>query len=243
MTTTTANDHHAQLMLRGQTAAPAGPADMTMMYVMHHAFRRDLSRFAEAVAVTPVQDRATWRALAARWDRFFTVLHHHHTVEDRYIWPFLMQRADADERETLQAMEEEHEHIDPLLTSVAEGFAALSGDRLPADAEDLRAALRVRVAATRDTLGRHLEHEETQAIVILQRHSTTADWHRIEKEEIGGHKIAVPLPFVVGWAAEGVPAKERDLVFATAGMPFKVLWLLTRRGFRRGEQKAFRYAG
>jgi hypothetical protein len=139
-------------------------------------------------------------------------------------------------------MEGEHDQIDPLLTSVAEGFTALAGDRLPAGAEDVRAGLKVRMAATRDLLARHLEHEETEALVILQRHSTTADWHRIEKEQIGKHKIPVPMPFLVGWAAEGVPPKERDLVFATVGTPFKVLWLLTRRGFRRGERKAFKYA-
>ena len=231
-----------QLMLPGQTAAPGGPADMTMMYVMHHAFRRDLNRFVSAVAETPLEDRETWKALAARWDRFFTILHHHHSVEDRFIWPFLMQRADAGEREILEAMEEEHSHIDPLLASVADGFTALAGDRFPTGADDLRAALRVRMVATRDSLARHLEHEETEAIVVLQRHSTTADWHRIEKDEIGKDKIPVPMPFVVGWCAEEVPSKEMDEIFGIVGKPFKVLWLLTRRGFRRGEAKAFKYA-
>ena len=37
---------------------------MTLMYVMHHAFRRDLEAFAKAVPLTPVDDRQTWRALA-----------------------------------------------------------------------------------------------------------------------------------------------------------------------------------
>lgn len=36
------------LMLPGQAAAPEGPADLTMMYVLHHAFRRDLDDFVEA---------------------------------------------------------------------------------------------------------------------------------------------------------------------------------------------------
>lgn len=231
-----------QIVLPGQTAAPDGPADMTMMYVMHHAFRRDLDRFVSAVARTPLEDRGTWKALAARWDRFFSILHHHHTVEDLYIWPFLTERADADERQTLEAMEEEHGQIDPLLLSVAQGFAALGGDRLPAGAEDARAALRVRVAATRDTLARHLQHEETEALAILQRHSTTADWHRIEKEQIGKSKPPLPMPFMVGWCAEDIPTKEMEEIFAIVGKPFKVLWLLTRRGFRRGEARAFRYA-
>ena len=35
-----------QLRLPGQTAAHEGPVDMHMMYVMHHAFRRDLAAFA-----------------------------------------------------------------------------------------------------------------------------------------------------------------------------------------------------
>ena len=108
MTTTpsTTTAHPDQLLLPGQAAAPGGPADMTMMYVMHHAFRRDLGRFADAVAATPLDDRTTWKALAARWDRFFEILHHHHAAEDELIWPFLMERADATEQETLEAMED-----------------------------------------------------------------------------------------------------------------------------------------
>lgn len=239
MSTTTT--HASQMMLPGQAAAPGGPADMTMMYVMHHAFRRDLARFADAVAATPVEDRATWTALAARWDRFFEILHHHHEAEDLLIWPFLMQRADAEEQQTLEAMEDEHSQIDPLLTAVAEGFAALAGDRVPAGAEDLRAALKVRMAATRDLLARHLAHEETDAIAILQRHTTEETWKAIE-EQIGKRKSPVPISYMVGWCAEGVPARQLDEVFGLVGTPFKVLWWLCRGSFRRGERKAFRRA-
>jgi hemerythrin-like domain-containing protein len=238
MSTTT---HTEQMMLPGQTAAPAGPADMTLMYVMHHAFRRDLARFAEAVGATPVEDRATWKALAARWDRFFQILHHHHTVEDELIWPFLTERADTGERATLTAMEEEHGEIDPLLTSVADGFAGLAGDRTPAGAADLRAALTVRMAATRDTLGRHLEHEETGAIPILQRHTSAADWEAIEAE-IDKRKPPVSLGFIVGWCADDVPPTQLDAIFAKVGLPFRILWVLTRGRFRKGERTAFAYA-
>jgi dsDNA-binding SOS-regulon protein len=240
MSTTTT--HAGQMKLPGQAAAPEGPADMMMMYVMHHAFRRDLARFAEAVAATPIEDRQTWNALAARWGRFFEVLHHHHTAEDDLIWPYLVERADVGEQETLAAMEDEHGQIDPLLTSVAEGFAELAGDRAPEDADDRRAALKVRVAATRDALGRHLAHEESEAIAILQRHTTAESWKAIE-DEIGKRKSAVPLTFMVGWCAEEVPAGQLDEIFAVVGLPFKILWVLSRGSFRRGERKAFKYAG
>src|SRR5215213_10029079 len=104
MSTTHTYPH--QLMLPGQAAAPVGPVDMKMMYVMHHGFRRDLNRFTEAVAETPLAEKDTWVALAARWERFFDVLHLHHSGEDAGVWPFLLERADADERATLEAMEE-----------------------------------------------------------------------------------------------------------------------------------------
>ena len=42
-----------QLRFPGQAAAHPGPADMTLMYVMHHAFRRDLAAFAAAATATP----------------------------------------------------------------------------------------------------------------------------------------------------------------------------------------------
>jgi hypothetical protein len=238
----TTSTQPAPIRLPGQAAAPEGPADMTMMYVMHHAFRRDLARFATAVSATPLEDREAWQALSTRWDRFLTVLHHHHTAEDDFVWPYLLERADAAEREVLDAMEAEHEEIDPLLAAVAEGFGALAGAGLPADAEDLRAALRVRVAATQACLVRHLEHEETGAIPILQRHTTTAEWHHIEKEQLAKRKVPVPMLFMVGWCAEDVPARQREQIFGQVGVGFKVLWLLTRRSFRRGEQRAFRYA-
>lgn len=242
---TTDNAPTPQMLLPGQAAASSGPADMMTMYLMHHAFRRDLARFVAAVAATPVEDRATWRALAARWVRFSEVLHHHHTAEDDLIWPYLLERADAGERETLAAMEEEHGEIDPLLSSVADGFAAFAafaGEQVPEQAEALHAALSATVVAARAALTRHLDHEETGAIPVLQRHTTAGEWKRIEKQ-IGRRKSTLSLSFMVGWYAEDVPPAQREEIFAAIGLPFKVLWLLTRGRFRRGERRAFRYAG
>ena len=67
MTTTQTTANVEQWRLPRQAAAPEGPVDVKMMYVMHHAFRRDLVMFAEAAAVTPADDREVWRALSRRW--------------------------------------------------------------------------------------------------------------------------------------------------------------------------------
>lgn len=150
-----------QLRLPGQAAAPDGPVDMQMMYVMHHAFRRDLAKFASAAQHTPVEDRTAWRLLARRWAIFAEVLHNHHSGEDAGLWPWLLEHGTEEDRATLEAMESEHAEIDPLLAACAEGL-----DRLADHAdEDTRAALAVRLVATRDSLARHLAHEETDAIL------------------------------------------------------------------------------
>ena len=64
---------HEQISLPGQTHVAEGPYDQTPMYLMHHAFRRDLRRFEAAVRATPLGEVAVWNALARRWDRFAEV--------------------------------------------------------------------------------------------------------------------------------------------------------------------------
>lgn len=226
-----------QLRLPGQAAAPEGPVPMHVMYVMHHAFRRDLAAFAAAAPATPVADRDTWKALADRWALFAEVLHAHHTGEDTGLWPFLMERADAYGRATLEAMEAEHSEIDPLLDACSAGFALLA-DRSD---EDARAALTVRLVAARESLGRHLAHEETEAIALVQQLMSPEDWHRVDDEHFKkGHGVGY-FARLVPWAAHGLSRDLRAQAFAEAGKPFEVLWWLTRRGFERRERRAFRH--
>jgi hemerythrin-like domain-containing protein len=214
---------------------------MYMMYLMHHAFRRDLAAFAAVVPHTPVTDTATWRALADRWAVFADALHHHHAGEDTWLWPALLERADEEERVTLLAMEAEHEGIDPLLEASAAGFARLaSGADEDAD-EDVRAALAVRLVAARESLGRHLAHEETEAMRILQAHLTQSDWDELDerfKEGVTFAKVVTLVP----WALSEVPATALPDLFARTGGVHRIIWRLTRRRFARQEARAFRHA-
>jgi hypothetical protein len=235
--TTARADWPTQLRLPGQAAAPEGPVDMHTMYVMHHAFRRDLTAFAKAAEATPSADRGTWQALSRRWQLFSTVLHHHHSGEDAGLWPRLMEAADAEGRATLEAMEAEHEEIDPLLEACAQGFGRLA----ERDDDDARAALAVRLVATRERLARHLEHEERDAIALVQRHLTEADWQALEEEHFRADLSPRDLLAIVPWAAHGIPAETRRLVLARTGLPFRVLWRLGRRSFERRERAAFRF--
>jgi hemerythrin-like domain-containing protein len=234
--TTDTTDWPEQLVLPGQTAAHPGPVDMTMMYVMHHAFRRDLQAFATAAGSTPASDRRAWKAMAQRWETFSAALHHHHSGEDAGVWPTLMERADAEGRATLEAMEAEHSEIDPILEACAAGLKRLAEH--PDD--DARAALAVRLVAARERLAEHLKHEETEAIPLIQALLTQEEWERIEKEQFTddlGLRDILPL---VPWALHEVPAPVRRGLFAQpGGRMHKAMWLLTRRRFARQDAAAF----
>lgn len=225
-----------QVMLPGQVAAPEGPVDMRTMYVMHHGFRRDLRRFAEAVAATPVAERATWRLLLERWELFAEVLHHHHSGEDAGLWPWLRQRCDEADLAMLDAMEAEHGEIDPLLESCAAGFRRLA----EAPDEGARAALAVRVVAARDGLARHLAHEETEAIALIQALMTPEQWRELDEEHFKDDTLTLGTVLrIVPWAAYDVPRDVLGAVLDEAGLPFRIVWWLTRGRFARREARTF----
>jgi hypothetical protein len=90
-----------------------------------------------------VADRDTWRALAARWDRFSVALHGHHRVEDDRVRPALEACGAAVRR----------------LADVAD--------------DDVRRALAVRLAGLRQSLGLFLREEETEVLPLLQQRSVT----------------------------------------------------------------------
>lgn len=236
MMTRTVTPHRRQLCLPGQTDTAEGPVDLTNMYLAHHGFRRDLAAFAGAVPVTPVEDRDSWRALAERWAMFAEVLHHHHKAEDDWLWPVLVERSDAAGRETLEAMEAEHAEIDPTLEACTAGFQRLADHADP----DTRAALSVRLSAARESLGRHLAHEERDALRLVQTVMGVERWAHFEKqiEETIRFSQVVRL---VPWAIDGLSADARRQVFATTGTAHRILWQLTRRRFERLDRRAFRH--
>lgn len=225
-----------QISLPGQTHVAEGPHDQTGMYLMHHAFRRDLDRFQRAIRRTPVGESTVWRALAARWDRFSVVLHHHHSVEDEGIWPLMLEavRGDVESTAVLTAMQEEHGHIDPALAACNAAFE----DMAEHPCDDHRNALDVHVTATRAALLDHLRHEETEALPLLQRVMTDEQFAAAEASAAKGYPPSI-FPFLVPWVADGVPA---DLIDRALGKPYVILLRLLRGRHARREQRVFRYA-
>ena len=114
-----ADDSTTQIRLPGQAHVAEGPHDQTGMYLMHHAFRRDLAAFETAVRVRRSHDEETWRALAAPLGPLRRVLHHHHAVEDASHLAAAAERgsARADGLRSSRRWQAEHDEIDPALAA------------------------------------------------------------------------------------------------------------------------------
>src|SRR5580692_7412208 len=184
------NDHHEGIIIMTTQKLPgtdaarhgAGDADLTIMLAAHDAFRRDLTRLARAAASADLSDPARRRSVAAGWDLFKRELHIHHTAEDEVIWPVLRPRLVHSEAalSVLDAMEDEHERIDPLLAAVDAAFA---GDAAHDDwpGEDRLADV---IDVLTSTLTGHLGHEERDGLPLIAVALTTAEWRSV------GFKIA-----------------------------------------------------
>ena len=234
MSTTT---NTPQITLPGQAHTAEGPHDLGGMYVMHHAFRRDLDRFVSAVRRTPVGEAATWRALQRRFGLFDEALHHHHEVEDAAIWPALLERSTGADRATLEAMEAEHDTIDPALQACRDAFAAV----VDHPCADHRNALDVRLTALRAGLVDHLRHEETEALPLVQRTMTAAEWKASEDAAAKGYPLRL-VPFLVCWTMDGMPDQVRRDVLGQAGKVYGLMLGLFRGRHARREAATFRYA-
>jgi hypothetical protein len=194
-----------------------GDADLTIMLAAHRAFRRDLTRLARAAAQAaagPGSGPEKRRSVAAGWELFKHELHLHHTAEDEIIWPALRPRLVRSEHalSVLDAMEEEHSRIDPLLAAVDAAFARPDGAGL-ADATDALAS----------TLTGHLANEERDGLPLIGVALTAAEWRR------AGFRIARRNGLASGgemfaWILDSTDREDAAATLASLPPPLRLVY-------------------
>jgi hemerythrin-like domain-containing protein len=165
--------------------------DLTMMFAVHDAFRRDL-QVLERLTSSPDDDPRLVLREAVGWELFKRHLRVHHTSEDVALWP-AMERLLAGrepELELMAAMEAEHSVIDPLLAGVDAALTDRDGgpDRLGAA-----------VAALSSALQGHLGHEERDALPLIDATLPEGEWSAVGQEhaERIGDGASRYLPWVL----------------------------------------------
>ena len=196
-----------------------GDADLTIMLAAHGAFRRDLAQLARAAAFADLPDPGRRASVQAGWELFKRQLHLHHTAEDAIVWPALRGRlAGSDHAQSvLDAMEAEHQQIDPLLASVDDAF-----DRAAAGRADL-GAIGDAVGALATSLAGHLAHEERDGLPLIGAALTEAEWRAV------GFKIVRKNGLSAGgemfaWLADGADPDQAASVIGTLPPPARLVY-------------------
>ncbi|MBN0048307.1 hemerythrin domain-containing protein [Streptomyces actuosus] len=149
--------------------------DMTMMFAIHDALRRELERIARITARVDEDPRHVL-STAVGWELFKKFLTIHHTSEDVTVWP-VMQQALAgrpDELALLDAMEAEHAVIDPLLADI---------DAALADRDSGPERLGGLTDTLYTSLSHHLDHEEREALALMDLTMTQEQWAAFSAEQ------------------------------------------------------------
>lgn len=149
------------------------PLDMTVMYALHDALRRELELLARVTVRVGDDPRRVLRAEPG-WQRFTRTLRAHHRAEDELLWPALRRQLAhrPDDLVLLEALEAEHAAIDQLIAIVDE----LLGDP---EADLLRLGDLTDALVT--GLGGHLIHEEATAVPLIERVLPAAQWAAFER--------------------------------------------------------------
>ncbi|MFE0730704.1 hemerythrin domain-containing protein [Streptomyces antibioticus] len=157
--------------------------DMTMMFAIHDALRRELERIARITSRVDEDPRHVL-STAVGWELFKKFLTAHHSSEDRTLWPVMYEalagRGADSEIALLDEMEDEHAVIDPLLADIDAALADRDSgaERLGGLVDTLCTDLRA-----------HLDHEEREALALMDLTLSPQQWAAFsaeQKDRIGG---------------------------------------------------------
>lgn len=129
----------------------------TALMMSHHAFRRDIARFAHALQRVASGDTSKLEPLREEWSNYRGALHGHHEIEDASVFPSVKEQA-RELAAVLDGLSADHRRIDPLLER---------GDRAFAELPRVDAALSV-VTELATLLDAHLSTEEAHVIPFLR---------------------------------------------------------------------------
>ena len=195
-----------------RTSQRTGRPDWTLMNAIHDALRRDLDQLLNTTA-----GRAAARA---RWEVFRGHLHYHLATEDAVMWRPARARlaGDPQGQALLDAMQDEHKLIGPLLAVTDDAFTM---DADPVWLRQVTSRLRTRLAS-------HLAHEEAEALPLISQIMTPPELARIARAVRGRTSIrraTATVPWALAGASPEVCHQVLSELPAPARLLHKAAWL------------------
>jgi hypothetical protein len=171
--------------------------DRSTMLAIHAALRRDLEQVARIAGRRDGTDVTRLRA-ALGWQQFKKFLVVHHQVEDDALWPSLRVAVAGrpDQLALVDALEQEHAVIDPLLQAIDAAAEPGDGTRSSGDVSfgDIIDELVAK-------LGGHLAHEESDGLDLIDASLSLEDWQRFGR--VHGERLIADAPTYMPWLLDG----------------------------------------
>jgi len=160
---------------------PTAPADTAMMRIVHDALRRDLRRATHVLTEEPRPDERQVRAVADHLRWMMAFLERHHRLEDDGLYPAVRGR-DPGSTAILDDMALEHRAVASAVDEVRRA-ASVDADRRSIG------RMASSVEALSDVLLPHLAREERDAMPVVSRVLTNAEWDAIEQENLAATPV------------------------------------------------------
>jgi iron-sulfur cluster repair protein YtfE (RIC family) len=197
-----------------------GRPNVHEMVVIHRIFRRGFADLADLARRVPPGETAWAEAVAAHVEFMLNGLHHHHTSEDDYLWPLLLERTEPDAA-LVERMEAQHEAV--------AGHVARVRDLLPAwrkapSGTELGDSLEALVGAVEP----HLQEEETVIVPLVAEHVTTAEWRTLGDASFAKFTNDEKL-IALGQMLDVATTAEAASFLQTLPWPVRVIWRVSGR--------------
>ena len=175
--------------------------DARDMFAVHTMFRREFGLMPDLVRGVRADDKQRVTVVADHLGLVSGVLHHHHSGEDKHVWPRLRERCPEEIASVVAVMEEQHEAIHKGYLQVEDALGAWR-ESASAEARDALAGV---IDQLLPVLNEHLALEEEQVVPLIEKYITAAEYALVPQEG----NAATPqdkLPAIFGMIMyEGAP--------------------------------------
>jgi hemerythrin-like domain-containing protein len=213
---------------RGVTVSTAGPGvDTHDMVLIHRVIRREIGQLPRLFRAA-AHDPARSKIVGAHAREMLDFLHHHHTGEDRLLFPLLRERRVLDP-ELMDRMDAQHAQVNDAVVAI--------NTELPRWTTSADAAAGERMAAcidmTMPTLIGHLDEEEQKLLPVVSVTLSQSEWDALAKDGISAIPVTRRL-LTLGYITEETDDAERQKFMQAVPAPVRLAYkLIGRRQFTR----------